>query len=120
MSTVADRRADYYHISPSDVLEAFPRWNARTYRNQAGTFVVAAGPVTLGGVILVRGASDVQVLLYNASSTVGLTDTSLIAAAGVTGSAKSMDGFVNCPITAPLGLVVSIDVADAIVTVLYL
>lgn len=120
MSTVADRRADYYHVSPSAVLDDFPRWQAKTYRNLSGTFLVAPGPATLGGVLVSRGASDAQVLVYNAGAIVGLTDNQLIAAVGVTGSAKAVDGFVNCPIAAPAGLVVAIDVADAIVTVLYL
>jgi hypothetical protein len=118
--TIADLRRDYYHPSSPDVLDQFPRWNAWTKRNAAGTFKIAPGPVTLGGVLISRGANDVQVILYNAPDVVGLTDAQIVASAGVTGTAKALDGFVNCPIACPSGLVVAIDQADAIVTVLYL
>jgi hypothetical protein len=118
--TIADLRRDYFHATDASTLEDWPRWNAKTFRNQQGDFVVAPGPVTLGGVLLIRGSNDALVLLYNAPGVVGLSDTQLIAAAGATGSQYAMDGFVNCPILAQNGLVISINVSDAIVTVLYL
>lgn len=120
MSTIADLRRDYYHITDTTRAEDFIRWNARTYRDVAGTFLVAPGPCTLGGILVIRGGSDVLVLAYNASAIVGLTNDQIIGVASAVQTTSILDGWVNCPIAAPAGLVVSINQSDAIVTILYL
>jgi hypothetical protein len=118
---VRDLRADYFHPADRGAVQDFIRWQAKVLRNRpVGTYLIAPGPVTLGGVIVERGAADVEVLVYDWGQLTGMTDDALLVAVGVTGSAKTIDGFVNCPIAAQRGIVVSVDQADATITVLYL
>lgn len=115
--SVGEKRAAYYKLG--GLPEDFPSWNKRTFRNRSGTFVVS-GPGTLGGVMVVRGATDAQVLVYDRESAEGaLKDDEIAAPVGVTGSAKAFDGFVNMPIQMSRGIVINVDVADAIVTVYF-
>jgi hypothetical protein len=118
---VQDVRADYFHPSDRSTVADFIRWNARVLRNRpVGSYLIAPGPVTLGGLIVERGATDVEVKVYDWGTLSGMTDDNLLVVVGVTGSARAIDGFVNCPIAAQRGIVVSVDQADATVTVLYL
>lgn len=114
---VGDVRTLY--LRPGSLPEDFPAWGKRTFRNRSGTIRVS-GPGTLGGVVVSRGATDAQVLVYDRDSIEGaLKDDDIAASVGVTGSAKAFDGFVNMPIQMVRGIVVNIDVADAVVTVYF-
>lgn len=116
--TVAERRAGYYGLG--GLPEDFPAWNKRTFRNRSGVIRVS-GPGTLGGIVVVRGATDARVIAYDRDSAIGtLKDDEIAAPVGVTGSAKAFDGFVNMPIKMERGIVIDIDVADAIVTVYFI
>lgn len=109
------------YFKPGSLPEEFPSWNKRVFRNQPiGTYPVKSGEGTLGGIIVIRGAADALVLVYDRPNAMGvLSDDDLAAVAGITGVANAMDGFVNMPIAMYRGIVVNINQADIIVAIYF-
>lgn len=109
------------YFKPGSLPEDFPAWNKKVLRNMAiGTYLVKSGDGVLGGVIIIRGAADALALIYDRPNAIGvLSDDDLAAAAGITGAANAMSGFVNMPIAMYRGIVVNINQADMIVAIYF-
>lgn len=116
---VRDVRRDYFHPGKTaDSIVRVEDWYFKTYRNQstpAGTSIQVAGPGRLGGILVRGGAATVQVLAFDAASHGDVVDTNICAPIAT----PTYDGFVGFPIRVQRGIRITIDQADAIVTVYY-